>query len=198
MRAQGNSLSCVDIGKCIAALLVVMEHCCALSGWSAANRLFYVLITGTLVPFFFICSGYFLGQHLNRATTLEAYRHETFRYLRKLLPVCIFWGSVHFWIVVVRNGLEGGSIAVAFRHQLIRALLGDLGGPMWYLGSLIYAVLLLAASNRRSYHRMLTGLFLASLFLTQLLMESGIAGDVELNYLFFSYSVYFFLGVILS
>lgn len=121
----------VDITKYIFCISIVILH----------STIYYELgpfwgyITSKLisrlgVPFFFLCSGYFLGNKLtkNRNDNLKVIKHYS---LRLLQPLIIFGGIGAF--IRILNEIASGIDAVIIFQHIIKGIVFYPYGAMWFL-----------------------------------------------------------------
>ena len=65
LKMKSNTVSAVDLFKCIFAICVVAIHTMAFKDHGeSAYFAFTYCITSFAVPYFFVCSGYFLGRKI--------------------------------------------------------------------------------------------------------------------------------------
>ena len=153
-----NSLR-IDFLKFVCAILVVMIHCGWPLGqpwnwtWIAHQTIFSQGLSRIAVPFFFLCSGYFLAKHLD---TRQNWWRAVCKRVRTLVVPFVIWsvvGGVLLPFVVtsiweVCLGHSFGNHALSFIQNInVCTLLGICWSmpslyQLWFLRCLFFFVLL--------------------------------------------------------
>lgn len=127
------AVSLVDAGRLVAILIVIAIHTGAFEDIPRADYVFSNFIKIYAVPFFFVCSGYFLGVKLNRAAGLTEYRRVIRAYGRRLLTPYLFWGVINFLVEIAVNISKGMKANQAFIEQIHSWLVTSPGRALWYV-----------------------------------------------------------------
>lgn len=162
-RNERSAVSLVDAGKLIAILIVIAIHADAFESYPGADYVFSNFIKIYAVPFFFVCSGFFLGVKLRRTNTKAGYREVLGKYGRRLLTPYLFWGVINFIVEIVVNVSKGMQARQALVEQLHSWLVSSPGRALWYVQAILILLLVLWVSNERKY---LFGLTVAGAVLT--------------------------------
>ena len=154
----------MDAAKFVAALLVIGIHTAVFSDLNSTIYFAFVqIICRTAVPFFAVCTGYYIGTRVsfrNRLEKTEANRAAFFRQWKKILTLYAIWTglyllfSIPFWIQT------GWFSPIAFVDYAFAALTGGSHYHLWYLLYLLYSlpvVYLLLRWVPQRHHRLLIG-----------------------------------------
>lgn len=136
---KNNRYFLIDIFKLIFACFVVAIHSKILAqNQSAIGYFIYKDFFRVGVPFFFVCSGLFIG--LKIYSKREETNTIVFKFIKRLLYPLIFWliMSLPFEL----KNLEGKNIATII-DILVRKIIFYPWGAMWYVWALIIGLLLL-------------------------------------------------------
>ena len=135
----------IDVGKLIAAVLVVVLHAVETSAWKPVGIKF--IATGFAVPFFFISSGFFFYNGLTKADDAKRY---FLRYEKHLFKVLFVWELVINLPFTVKTYLvKYGTVSfLRLLALLARRILIIGSGPYWYLISLLWAAAFLYLCSR--------------------------------------------------
>ena len=125
--------NCLDIGRLVMAFLVIGIHVGAITNTTYSPLL--IAIQSMAVPFFFVCSGFFL-QHKTIRTEQE--RHTLTAYLLKILKLFILWHLAWLPIDIIFI-LRDNSLGLFFRNLFIE---GEtyFSWHLWFLHGLLVAV----------------------------------------------------------
>lgn len=143
---------CIDLAKFICAVMVVMIHFPRLN--SSSQPVQYLLFvfqeyyTRIAVPFFFVCSGYFLY----RKTSLDAFDvGPTKKYVVRLLRLYVIWTVIYFpsylrdFAVKDKGFLYGAAVFI--RSFLFTSPYVHL----WYLPATAFSVALISFLLRKKW-----------------------------------------------
>lgn len=138
MAKKNNSYSMIDAGRLFYSYCIVAIHT---SVFSDVSQTFHTIvmryITSFAVPFFMICSGYFLGVKLWGTSDLESYRGVLKKYIKRLLYPYVFWGVLYFVIGVIvdiKGGTESSAALISHLHMWA---VSSPGGGLWYIQSIL-------------------------------------------------------------
>ena len=129
--------SAVDIGKFIAAIFVIGIHTRPLSGFSGVADFFLCdILFRTAVPFFAVCTGYYLSLRLKDNGNNRPLRKTILR----ILLLYIVWSL--FYLLVLsyswnKTGLLSNTTLVGWSKSF---LLGNSYYHLWYLAQLFWAL----------------------------------------------------------
>ncbi|MHC1747168.1 MAG: acyltransferase family protein [Cellulosilyticaceae bacterium] len=125
----------IDLTRFICSLLVIVIHFTPLSTNHALLFAFAQGVSRLAVPFFFITSGYFLGNK-------DLYGKKTNLYLVKILKLYLIWSAIYFPYEVYLWYFNDISILEDMLLSLKRfILIGPL--HLWYFPATIFAVMIL-------------------------------------------------------
>ena len=134
--------SSVDLFKLICSLFVVCIHTQVLTpfhpfiNWFITHALFRLA-----VPYFFIAGGYFLGIKLLPVAEDKILRMNICRdYIKKNLPMFLFWSSIGLFNYIISMLQNGFSISITY---IIKIILFYPMGAMWFLLASMVAVLII-------------------------------------------------------
>lgn len=135
--AEKKEFAGIDFAKIIAAFLVAAIHIPPLADISAgASELFSQVICRIAVPFFFLCSGFFLGEKIKEWGKVK-------QYLIYIGKMYVFWTLCYFPQMLDRFWEQENSIWKNVTELLRRFFLVGSYIQLWYLLATIVAVLLL-------------------------------------------------------
>lgn len=141
----------IDITKFLAAILVVMLHTGLLSDSTRFVWQFDVILR-LAVPFFIICSGYYLGRQgeiINRRIVSNVHNQKMFFFMKKIGRVYIVW-SVVYLIFAIPKWIETGWFSVAaFIDWALSFFIRGSYYHLWYLLFLVYAAFILQIIGNR-------------------------------------------------
>lgn len=132
-----NPRNCtIDLAKFIAALLVVAIHT---SLFSDVNETLYFvfneLICRLAVPFFAICTGYYLCLSINSDQSNKVWKQEW-----KLIKIYALWTLLYF-LFLIPNWIEIGYLSIPnYIGYLKSAVLIGSYFHLWYVLYVIYAI----------------------------------------------------------
>lgn len=156
-----NRANFVDFGRFFFAFCIVAIHSGLSRDFPNSDLLPYLLAIA--VPFFFICSGYFLSLKLIKfQDDLAGYRDTIKKYFMRLaIPYCV-WGSWYFSISIFKAlGAKEPSEEIVF--CLKAWFFSSPGGGLWYVQTILaLLVIMWFIGNRKRYLRILTLILLAS------------------------------------
>lgn len=193
MEAKKNFVA-VDIAKLLFAFGVVGLHTGVLLEKSYGFYL-HALFFRLGVPYFFVCAGFFLG----RKTTQENKSNVLLNYIKKLLPMYLLWNLFYVPYSLYYSGALTWS-------NLIRGIWYTLTGRsmtvMWFIGCLIWCVLILLAIKNERKLPVILAFFIVLydvglLFNTYKFLLVGTRGEFVLQWLthmFSSNSNFLFCG----
>ena len=130
----------IDIGKFIASILVLCIH---VSPFSNERLDFFTknILARVAVPFFFVSAGYFLFKKVH-IYNIENDKNIIFKYIKRIFIMYVFW-SICYMPLVIFNYLKTDKSLKAFFNTFIKSpILTGTVAPLWYLNSLIVAILI--------------------------------------------------------
>lgn len=136
-----ESYSGIDIIKFLFSVCVVGIHTNILTSetsnieWGIFHGIFRLA-----VPFFFVCSGFFLGLKLYRTNTFNDGKNEIKKYIKRLIVPYIFWLIIGLPFQVYKLRADNFVLII---FKLIRSILFYPWGALWYIWALIIAILLI-------------------------------------------------------
>lgn len=130
----------IDLFKLIAAMLVVLLHTIETSNYYA--QYVKIVLTHFAVPFFFITSGFFLHQGLEKAKNKVSYIKK---YEKNILKIFFVWAILIYSPFVIYSYItnNAGESILKIIGMLIRRIVIIGPGPYWYLIALFWASLVI-------------------------------------------------------
>ena len=134
--------SIVDIAKLFFAYIVVAIHTNAFSEIMIGEVNVGILVSRLLydfaVPFFFVCSGFFLGNKLIKVDKKCEKKIIIIKYFKRLLVPYLVWG---IWYFIINCSLEivteEKSILDVVKTHLKQWVMTSPGGGLWYVQSIL-------------------------------------------------------------
>lgn len=144
MKIQEKNYNCIDLVKCVMAVFVIAMHTVPLA--NCQNR--WVLsawesLVRPAVPFFFLCTGFFLGNRKDAPPDSPGGQAVIGNYLKKTVKLYAFWSAVYAPLAILFFYRSGYSLFKAAASWLIGFfLVGENYNSwmLWYLLSSIYAI----------------------------------------------------------
>ena len=211
MQLQKKKYNLVDFFKLFFAVMVVVLHTRLISDTCSEdfNWYFEHLLLRLAVPFFFVVSGFFLGNKLNKdgGDVFAIWK----KYCGKMLLPLIVWGGLNLPFDIVRY-CNGQSVGYTIEY-IVKTILFFPSGYMWFLWSCIIAATVICIVWKFKCKYILLGIASAGSFGLALLcdsyyfaalMESHLAKLVRLYFRYFlSQRILFglpfiFAGIVLS
>lgn len=135
----------IDLGKFICAVFIIMIHV-APFGITDTGSIYYYLnygirhyIARIAVPFFFICSGYFLY----RKTSLSTFNiYHSKKYVFHILKLYFIWSIIYLPIVIYGIYKSQNSYLHSIAGYIHSVIFTGSYTHLWYLNGLIVAVCL--------------------------------------------------------
>lgn len=160
-RELSNKLTNMSL---LCAIFVILRHCGTPGAFGSAvyfiNNVFCIGVGTVAVPFFFACSGYFLG----RCNLLDGiqYRNVVIKRFHTLYVPFVLWNVLcllFYDCVRICSNLVSGSSWLAEMHISLQDILSVLGlqvqipyGPFWYMRVLCILVLISPLIMRMNRH----------------------------------------------
>lgn len=134
----------LDIFKFICALLVISIHTYPLLTFSKTANFYVSLVIGRIaVPFFFVCSAFFLFKKLNISCGIKSKYNSSIlkNYLIRLLKLYIIWCILYFPFTIItwiNNGFGISDIVVYLRNFIFA------GGcyHLWFLPAMAFSTII--------------------------------------------------------
>lgn len=146
----------VDLFKFIASLMIVGIHTALF--WDVNSTLYFIVVNVVFrmaVPYFAICTGYYLTRVMDRENLeISEKRKYFFRHFLKIVAMYAVW-SVVYLIYQVPSWIETGWVSpMAFVDFAIGAVTKGAYYHLWYLLYLIYSLpvfyVLLTKTNKKA------------------------------------------------
>ena len=140
-----NTLDTIDVAKIIASIFVFTMHCGAFSDYNRL-RLLQELGTRWGVPFFFICSSYFLFKKDNSETTFNNIR----KYVYRVGALYCYWFIInlpHIFYERILN--ERWSMIETWFVFLKNSVLSSTFIGSWYLTSSIFSAIFIFGLGKK-------------------------------------------------
>ena len=140
----------IDIGKLIAAVLIVLLHAIENTNWYSCEVKF--VLTRCAVPFFFITSGFFFCEGLKKSVDKKLYFKQ---YERKLIIIYTLWALIIYLPFEVKTYITkyAGDSVFKIVAIMLRKLFIVGPGPYWYLMAMMLAAAIIywCSSKKESY-----------------------------------------------
>ena len=194
---KDKKMSLVDPGKLFFAICVLGIHTHAFPDSTIVHSYIFALA----VPFFFICSGYFLGAKIGRAADISDYRQTLKKYGRHLAVPYIIWGV---WYFCLDTALKVVSREMTFSQSLksmaLRWLVTSPGGGLWYIQAILIIILLMLITDKKSYRIVLTVIFvgLSVVPSVAVIPDQGVLKLILESHTFLWDSLYFLAGILIG
>lgn len=123
------------------------------------------LFLGMAVPYFFLCSGYFLQAKIEKVSRQE-YRSCIAGYFRRLGLPYLIWGSWYFVLEFVNRVLidrQNGLAAV--KELLLRWVISSPGGGLWYVQAILCLLVILWVLNNKKHTTLVVTIMLTATYL---------------------------------
>ena len=139
----------IDIFKLIAAVLVITIHTDPLSDLSQlANFALVDIVARIAVPFFIVCTGFFLGKRFcytnGRLSNIKEARSATLRSAFRIGKLYLIWSLLYLPILIQQWIASGWFSSKAFVDWGVAFFLKGSYVHLWYLIEVCYALLVLA------------------------------------------------------
>lgn len=205
---KNTTIWAIDYLKVIFASFVVLIHANYLNENILFDKIFRVIVFDITVPFFFVCSGYFLGKNILKKNEVEKSIKFTFL---KLFKIYVIFGSWYFLLDLIKlHFLNKINLWEAIRELLHRLIVQSPGGGLWYVYSVLIGLGLLGGGYKLCGRKVFELLFIISIitYILGIIMFNShyINSDVLDNYkscfydnrniIFFG--VYYFGGIHLA
>lgn len=143
----------LDSAKFVAAIMVVAIHTNAFKDINIKfyNFCSYCIFTFA-VPFFFICSGYFLGKKIGRSKNTTEYKNLITQYALRLLYPYLIWGIWYFTITCALNIIRHSNTPLKIiTYQLKLWIVSSPGGGLWYIQTVLILLLILYIGGNKKH-----------------------------------------------
>lgn len=213
LKVKSNTVSAVDLFKCIFAICVVAIHTMAFKDHGeSAYFAFTYCITSFAVPYFFVCSGYFLGRKIYRKDLQKSdYRLIIKNYAQRLLKPYLIWGCWYFLIVLVNEIVRNHkNVIEALKSGIHNWIVSSPGGGLWYVQALLIMLIILYYCDKHRSKKIVgiaVGL-LVCFFIPDILkfiklpLVDLVVGTYNSIFLttnnFVWWGIYFFIGILLN
>lgn len=140
----------IDLFKFLAAICIVMIHTIATGGREGIIYTFLgEVIYGIPVPFFFVCSGFLLGEKIivKKSNVKETVKN----YVKRLIIPLIFWCLISSFFVFDFSK----ALSVSFWLDFFQKFFFSSWCAMWYVMGLIVAIILMYPFIKRGKYRLL-------------------------------------------
>lgn len=197
MGSDREKATWVDFGKIFFAVCVVGIH----TGFCRDSTLVNTYIFPIAVPYFFMCSGFFLGRKIARASDWKDYRAVLAGYGKRLLVPYLFWGVWYFLMETKMNMANAQMTAGnAMRYQALSWLITSPGGGLWYVQTILILLMILWMANSPKYR---IGLLIAGIGLSAVPSLVGqdygeIMDKVMSSRVFLWEGMYFLMGIVVG
>lgn len=140
----------VDYLKLLFAISIVFTHTyCHDFGFLGSMFINVVSVTG--VPFFFICSGFFLKAGLDRHQTGDEKKKYYYNYVVRLLKMYVSWTiiTIPVAIIIINSAYPESSVVFKCIYWIRMLFLSGSLGVYWYILALIISSFLLYHAEKK-------------------------------------------------
>lgn len=138
---ENKNIVGIDLFKFIAAILIVILHCIG-DYFGELGNMFKVNICSIAVPFFFITSGYFYGNKLNKDK--KNMKKYFIKYEKKLLKIYLVWSLIGIpFIFKAYYRIYNGNFKYIFLLMIRNVFFTGTFGIYWYILAMIGASFLI-------------------------------------------------------
>lgn len=135
---ENNSINLINLAKLIASILVVAIHT---MNPNADMGYFVIVVSRVAVPFFFICSGYFLSSKLYYQDK-SIRKKYIYKYIQRIFNYYLIWSAIYFCLrykgyFKMKNLLE--TIVMIIRDFLFIGI----SEHLWYLSAICVSTYIL-------------------------------------------------------
>lgn len=171
--SQKKNYNAVDAMRFFCAILVVAIHTQFLSGVSFTAYFFLMAVCSVAVPFFYVCSGFFLVDKFSFSPRgkIEKGRDNLrvmLQYVKRIAITYLIWSVAYYLLNGYRTVRDGGSLGEFLSKIPKSFFLNGSEYHLWYVVCLIWAVPLLYLFLRfvglRGVPFLMTALFLIGQF----------------------------------
>lgn len=136
--AEKNKYNLINFWRFISSLLVVAIHTVT----KQQDLGYFIIVSSRIaVPFFFICSGYFLYNKLYE-NNKDVRRKNIYKYIKKIFSIYCLW-SIIALIFKYDEYFGHGNCAEGIILLIRDFLFIGIGNHLWYLSALCFSVYLL-------------------------------------------------------
>lgn len=145
MKKQYNA---IDILKLFFSICVVGIHTSIMQNensnieWGILHGIFRLA-----VPFFFVCSGFFLGAKLYKSTTIDEGLVEIKKYIKRLIIPFVCWMIIELPIQLYTYRKDSCTVILL---KLIRKIIFYPWGALWYVLAVIVAIIIIIPFYKRN------------------------------------------------
>lgn len=174
-----DSLESIDVAKLLCAYLVISIHVSVFGNgynrFAIYGNFFIHLISRLAVPFFFVCSGFFLFRKMDEhSINFSAIKN----YLRRIAMMYVFWSIAYLPLNCIKYGLFRDELTViSVLKYIYQCLFVFSYTHLWYLLGLAYAILAVAMMLR--FGRLRTTIVIGLVLYCFGLLNQGYHGFIE-------------------
>ncbi|WP_295093491.1 acyltransferase family protein [Ruminococcus sp.] len=137
---KNKSYPLIDLFKLVFACMVVVLHAELLNPKVELEYRIQITIFALIVPFFFVCSGFFLGGKNSKLDNSEIINKTIIKALKKYLKLYLLWGGWYFCLNLIKMVLIDKQLIKKLPFYIHQLLVEGSGGGTWYLYTLIWCV----------------------------------------------------------
>ena len=140
----------IDLFKFLSAICIVMIHTIATGGREGIIYTFIgKVIYGIPVPFFFVCSGFLLGEKI--IVKKSDVKETTKNYIKRLIIPLVFWCLISSFFVFDFSK----ALSASFWLDFFQKFFFSSWCAMWYVMGLIVAIILMYPFIKKGKYRLL-------------------------------------------
>lgn len=140
----------IDIAKLVCALLVVGVHVNVVDDFTGqVSFIIKSFIYNLLVPFFFICSGYFFYQGFKK--NKDYYK----KYIGRIFKIYLCWTAIYMPIILLTYLTNNRGFILDFLIFIRNFIFAGSTYHLWYLISLIYSIYIVSVFLRKNKFKVL-------------------------------------------
>ncbi len=192
--ADNKSVSLVDFGRFFFAICVVGIHTHAFND----DPIIFSYVFSMAVPFFFVCSGFFLGKKISITNGTSEYRSILKKYWIRLLIPYLIWAPWYFCVEVLADHIvEHIPLVEGLKEHAIWWLVSGPGGALWYVQAILVLVPILMISGEKRYRYGIVALSIALSIVPSIVgnLDNPVADYVLHSRMFLWHGYYFLIGL---
>lgn len=135
---EKSKYNLINFWRFVCSLLVVAIHTVTIEQYLGY---FIVVSSRIAVPFFFICSGYFLCNKLYE-NDKDIRKKHIYRYGKNIFNMYLLWSLIYL-VVEYKSYFGHGNIIKSILLIIRNFLFTGIAAHLWYLGALCFSVILL-------------------------------------------------------
>lgn len=145
-KANTGSFAGLDLVKFVMAIVVIAIHTHPFEDM-VNEPLYYSILRRCAVPFFFLCTGFFIGKKLNSDSRIFQQKKIIGKYIKSYIRMYVLWNLIYLPLTIYYY--TNIDVSNTLSHKILSFLKGFVligeqynSWILWYLLSAIYALIL--------------------------------------------------------